>query len=427
MAKVLGCYWLRKNISKNNFVTSFWNSIQLRCVTHLYFLYFIQQLNFKYDYIITGSGCAGLSLLIRLLQQPQLSSKKILLIDEVEKNANDKTWCFWEKENGLFQPIVHHSWKELNFYSNDFSSQLNIAPYQYKMIRSIDFYNYVFDFAKQFPNVEFRNEKINSIKTENNIALVELSSQTISSEYIFNSILFENIDPLLGVRGKYLLLQHFKGWLIETEENYFDDTVATFMDFRTEQTSGTNFFYVLPVAKNKALIEYTLFSENILQQQDYENALQHYISKQLNIQQYKIVHEEFGIIPMTNYKFKPHYERIINIGVAGGQVKASSGYAFQFIQKRTQQIVESLVKNNHPLVYTSFQQKKFHWYDSTLLNVLINKKMSGDKIFASIFKKNKVQTVLKFLDNETNFIEDLKIMNSVPTKIFLSAALQEMI
>ena len=35
--------------------------------------------------------------------------------------------------------------------------------------------------------------------------------------------------------------------------------------------------------------------------------------------------------------------------------------------------------------------------------------------------------VLRFLDNESNFFEDVKIMNSVPTKIFLPAALYELI
>ncbi len=53
------------------------------------------------------------------------------------------------------------------------------------------------------------------------------------------------------------------------------------------------------------------------------------------------------------------------------------------------------------------------------------KKMNGDKIFASIFKHNPSQRVLKFLDNETNLMEDLKILASVPSSVFLPAALKE--
>ena len=55
------------------------------------------------------------------------------------------------------------------------------------------------------------------------------------------------------------------------------------MDFRVEQNKGTSFVYVLPITKNKALIEYTLFSENILQQHEYDASLENYIHSYLNI------------------------------------------------------------------------------------------------------------------------------------------------
>jgi len=81
----------------------------------------------KYDYIIAGSGCAGLSLLYRMLKDPQLCNKQILVIDKSQKNKNDRTWCFWEKGNGLFESIVMHQWKTLEFLSDDFQkSQLKM-------------------------------------------------------------------------------------------------------------------------------------------------------------------------------------------------------------------------------------------------------------------------------------------------------------
>ncbi|HEY2727596.1 MAG TPA: lycopene cyclase family protein, partial [Parafilimonas sp.] len=210
-------------------------------------------------------------------------------------------------------------------------------------------------------------------------------------------------------------------------ENVFDERIATFMDFRVVQDKGTAFVYVLPIEKNKALVEYTLFSEKILQQQEYNKALENYIQSFLNIKKYSIEHEEFGIIPMTNYSFSKGEKRIINIGTAGGQTKASSGYTFQFIQKHSAKIIDALIKNKNPLIKETGFEKRFHLYDSILLNVLYHKKTNGDKLFAQLFKKNSPQTILKFLDNDTTFKEELKIMNSVSTKIFLPAAIKEMI
>jgi lycopene beta-cyclase len=53
--------------------------------------------------------------------------------------------------------------------------------------------------------------------------------------------------------------------------------------------------------------------------------------------------------------------------------------------------------------------------------------MQGADIFAAIFKKNKPQTVLQFLDNNSSFLQDLQIMYSVPTTIFLPAAIKEIL
>jgi lycopene beta-cyclase len=64
-------------------------------------------------------------------------------------------------------------------------------------------------------------------------------------------------------------------------------------------------------------------------------------------------------------------------------------------------------------------------YDDVLLDVLQNKKMKGAELFTCIFQKNNPQTVLQFLDNETGLLQDLKIMSSVPMKIFLPVAIKK--
>jgi lycopene beta-cyclase len=62
-----------------------------------------------------------------------------------------------------------------------------------------------------------------------------------------------------------------------------------------------------------------------------------------------------------------------------------------------------------------------------LLRVLHERKLNGDLIFASIFKNVNAADVLTFLDNESSLFTDLRIMNSVPTGVFLPAAIKELI
>lgn len=383
-------------------------------------------MNKTYDYIIAGAGCAGMSLLMRMANDPFFSSRQILVVDPDDKILNDRTWCFWEKEADIFEPIVYHQWQELDFFSSHFSTVMEITPYQYKMIRGLDFYAYVKNTIAAAPNIEWRKASVKKLlkNTAENSAGVELTDgSVVYANYVFSSILFE---PIPATPNDYHFLQHFTGWEIETAAPCFNPGRAVFMDFRVSQEHGTTFMYVLPTSTTKALVEYTLFTEHLLPDEAYEKALRDYIGSELQIQDFTIAHREKGVIPMTTYPFARYNGNHIYIGIAGGEAKASSGYAFKSIQKRTAAIVNALKHGQSLAINKSFSEKKGHLYDAVLLHVLHYQKMPGDKIFAAIFKGNKASEVLSFLDNESSLITDLKIMSSVPTRIFLPAALQEL-
>ncbi len=377
----------------------------------------------NYDYIISGAGAAGLSLLMRLMQNEAFDNKQILVVDKAPKDLNDRTWCFWENQPGLFEPVVYHQWQQVHFYSSQYSSLIDLAPYYYKMIRSIDFYKYVFKKAENHPNIIFKYGNVEAAGNEGNKGLVIVDGQRYTADYIFNSILFGK--PSVPA-GKFYLLQHFKGFLIETKEPAFDPAEATLMDFRVSQHHGTTFVYVLPVSQNRALVEYTLFTKELLPENEYTAALHHYISSSLQIKEYAIEEKEFGIIPMTNMKFVKSVGRVINIGTAGGQTKGSSGYTFQFIQKHTEKLVSSLLQFDYLKDEESFMDKRFKLYDTIFLNVLHNNKTSADKIFADMFEKNPPDRVLRFLDNESVLEDEINLIGTLPVGIFLKAGLQEM-
>lgn len=379
----------------------------------------------KYDYIIAGSGCAGLSLLYQILIDPILNKKDILVIDKIEKVSNDRTWCYWENEKGLFDSIVTHEWKTLEFLTSDFTQSFDLKHYSYKMIKGIDFYDHILSLAKNFKNVTFKFENIEKIQTENNNTYVETEYGKYFSEYVFNSTNLFN--PSINTKNS--LLQHFEGWVIKCEKPTFNSKVGTLMDFRLNQKHGATFMYVLPTSSREALIEYTLFSEKILNKEQYKIELENYIKDYLKIEQYEITHKEFGIIPMSLAKFSrsPNSdEKIVNIGTAGGFTKASSGYTFQFIQKNTNKIVRNLRKGNFPSPKITFRDKMFQWYDRTLLEVIISGKMTGKEIFSIMFKKLSPEMILAFLGNESKFTDDIKIMNSLPKIPFLIAGIKRL-
>lgn len=374
----------------------------------------------EFDYIILGAGLSGLSLAVRLIQSGRFNHKKILLCDKQPKNLNDRTWCFWEQQPGYFENIIHHHYNKLWLKHPDGSIDLNIAPYSYKMIRGLDFYNHCFSIIHKAKNITVMYGEVSGIDTENGI--LSSAGEQYKAGYIFSSVLLQ--PPQLS-KGQYYLLQHFRGWWIETEEDFFNPAEADMMNFKTSQGHGCAFVYVLPVTKRRALVEYTLFTEQELQPGQYDEGLRTFIGQQLKLASYTIHEVEHGVIPMTNIHFPIRQGKVVFIGTAGGQTKASTGYTFQFIQKQSAAIVASLIATGTPII--AQPPKRFMYYDSVLLRVLHERKLSGADLFYQMFLKNKASKVLQFLDNETNFWQELQIMNNTKKSVFMPAGMKEFI
>jgi lycopene beta-cyclase len=357
-----------------------------------------------------------------MIRSGKFADKKILLIDKESKNKNDRTWCFWETQPGFFEDIVYKKWDTISFLSDDFSATMNISPYQYKMIKGIDFYSYCFDEIKKNPGIEILNGNLCAGYPHKEGVTIKIDGKTIhlDSATVFNSI--ANLENKLP--GEIKLLQHFKGWIIESAKPVFDPRIASIMDFRVHQDHGTTFAYTLPFSETKALVEYTLFTKTLLEQQQYDVELKKYLAEILKLENYTVLDTEFGVIPMTNRKFEFQNNGVFNIGTAGGQTKASSGYTFQFIQKQSQIIIDSLIKGSS-LKQMPSTPKRFRFYDNTFLYILYHRKLQGKDIFTRMFAKNDPIQVLKFLDNESTLKEELKIISTLPTFPFLKAALKQ--
>lgn len=375
-----------------------------------------------YNYIVTGGGCSGLSLIMHILSEPSLSNKKILLIEQSEKNLNDRTWCFWEQGKGFFESVVCKQWSSAWFHADGYSSLKELGSYRYKMIRGIEFYRHCYEKIASSPNVKVVHDKVVSIQQESGGVRVFTEQGEYTGEYTFNSIMFD--DPMKQ-KNAHHLLQHFKGWVIETAEDAFDLHACTLMDFRVGQQHGTTFVYVMPLTKRKALVEYTLFTEQLLKDDQYVDGLKNYIKDFLKGVAYKIEEEEFGIIPMTSAQFKREEGNTIYIGTAGGQTKASSGFTFMFIQKQSVLIVDRLKKTGKPFYHPTKMQQRYNWFDKVLLNVLIKRRVPGDIVFKKMFQKNPIDRIFRFLDNETQLHEELRLIATLPTFPFLQAGMEE--
>jgi hypothetical protein len=373
----------------------------------------------QYDYIFTGAGLSALMTVYKMVVSGKFQNKRILLLDENAKQTNDRTWCFWAEASSIWEPSISKKWNSALFANADFQLNLDLHPYRYSKIQGLDFYNQVWKLISKQKNIDFVKEKVLEIEESESIILVKSETQSFSCSQLFNSI----YDPnWVNRQSKYpLLQQHFVGWFIQTETPVFNPEQATFMDFSVAQKGNTRFMYVLPVSETEALLEYTLFSKELLSKEEYETEIENYIQK-LGIRKYQILEKEIGNIPMTCYPFWKHNtQNVINIGTTGGWTKASTGYTFKNSDKKSTELVSFLETQTD---FRKFHKKtKFWFYDLLLLDILDQKNETGAAIFSALFQKGNTQLIFKFLDEETSFWEDLQVIWKCPKGLFIKALL----
>lgn len=374
----------------------------------------------KADYIILGAGASGLMLAYRMANDSFFNNKSIVILDKEANKGNDRTWCYWEDSEGEWDSILTKSWHKIYFGSSGFSKEYVAEPYSYKMIRSANFYDFLWESIKKQSNIKFVSDTIIGFNDQGEQVIIEGASDTYEANKVFNSthigISYQNQD-------RYpVLKQHFLGWFIKLNSGSFDDYVATFMDFDLAQNGNTRFMYVLPISRTEALFEYTLFSKDLLDKEEYENAINEYLEKK-GFEDYEILEKEYGSIPMTSFKFHNNNSaNLLHIGTAGGWTKASTGYTFMSTTKKTKALVNFLkVESNLSKFHRT---TKFWYYDLLLLDVLSKHNGVGSKLFSSLFKKTNLKTIFRFLDEESSILEDLKIITSVPSGQFISALIK---
>jgi lycopene beta-cyclase len=372
-----------------------------------------------YNYIIIGAGAAGLHLALAMLENGFLKNKTVLILEKEEKVASDKTWCFWESGQGRWDSILHHSWDMGKFISPAAEVELNLAPYRYKMLQSGAFYKYAKEKINGTAGMSWKKGTVTQVQNDGSNECVLLEN----GEEFFAPLVFDSrIDPKFFDESDpyFRVWQHFKGWTIQTKEDIFDPFTFTMMDFRIQHKDSTSFTYVLPTGPNQALIEFTLFSPELLNEGEYDQGLKKYISEILNLPEYEILEEEKGVIPMTDYPFhQVSTGSHIKIGTAGSWVKPSSGYSFRNAEHKAHRIIENL-RLGKPAT-SGLLKYRHRVYDTLFLDRLFRDNANGEALFSTMYTKNDIQQIFRFLDEDTTFTEELQIMSTFKPLPFMGA------
>lgn len=372
----------------------------------------------KFDYIIVGAGCSGLSLAYEMNVKNLFNDKTCAIIDKRKEFNRDKIWSYWNIYEHSFYDCLINKWDKFCVKKNQNEIILDCENFQYQSIDSQKFYKKILDNLNSNKNIKLiLNKSVDKIYENKDEAIVQCSDEIFRTDIIFNS----SLDNKMTKESE--LFQHFYGCEVVFDENVNLPEYPIIMDFNCNQDSWVHFFYTLPMGKNKIFIENTWISnEKSFAFERYIAEINYYIQNNLNYKKkYKTNYSEIGSIPMFHFKNNMKYKKLINIGTAGNLTRKSTGYTFLNIQKSVKQIAINISKKQN--IKESSVSLKYNYLDNIFIKVLLEKKGSMYEVFFDLFKKNKTKDIVKFLSNTSNWFEDLRIILSMPKLIFIKKLL----
>ncbi len=108
----------------------------------------------------------------------------------------------------------------------------------------------------------------------------------------------------------------------------------------------------------------------------------------------------------------------MNIGTAGGMTRLSTGYSFLNIQEHSKYIRINIENIQSAKKFDI--GKKYQFLDKVFLRVLETHPEKMPNTFSNMFSAPS-DTVIKFLSNRSNFLEDISIILKMPKFTFIKA------
>ncbi len=387
----------------------------------------------EFELVIIGGGCSGLSLalaLCRLAKKPDLIPRT-LIIEPRPCYTNDRSWCYWEKEDKKDSDLVKKKWHAWEFSSNSRSyRQASKRDWKYHYVPAISFYNSAERNISLNPNLTLlKDSRVADVYLQDNhieilveSCTVENSIQTVkvTTKQIVDTRIPDNVDVSSAV-----LKQIFFGFEVVMNKSHRFPDVARVMENMRVDDKGFVFDYVLPIDSNTILVEFTRFAKKSLSPESLRKDAMESLRRVCGGSGYHIVREEYGMIPMgLRGKLKPKDPRWVYTGIGAGAARPSTGYAFKRIQHWADRCAEKILEGGNVHGFLP-DNSLLMWMDKVFLRAISNNPAIAPQFFLSLAHKVSPETLLRFLTDKPTTRDLISIMLALPKLALFHSALVE--
>lgn len=363
---------------------------------------------------VAGAGCAGCSLAAELLAR--CPGVHVSLFDPAESPLLCKTWCSWEVIPHRFAEAVSSRWSRVAVRSPHAEAVIDDSPHPYSCIRAADFFRVAERLLGVDRCVVRRGVALTGAsEREDGVDVTLVDADGGESRERF-AMVFDGRPPEgppVGPRREPMLFQHFGGVELAVPGGALDDRTATLMDFDVPQNDGAHFMYVLPFARDRVLVESTFMTPEPGRGIDYERYAMDYARTRLGVRDAEVVYRESGVLPMTLRPLGlPSTRRIWRIGTRAGVGRASSGYAFDAIQRDSARIVDALLTGRRRPAPP--RPRLLDSLDRVLLSWLSTDGSAATRVFPQLFRASPPARLIRFLSDVPSTLDALAVAWAMP-------------
>lgn len=359
----------------------------------------------EFDLAFVGVGVAALAL-IRALLTSTLPPCRVVLIDRRASPPGRTIGAWFEQVPGWLAPLIEHEWAGLRV-AGEGSEREFAAPLRYVALRSEALAAHVEGLLATrgwaITRIQAEVEQVDA--RADHARILVRGHEPLRARFVFDSRVAWTHPPSW---------QSFVAARVALDHDHFEPDRALFMDLRRPSASSLAFGHVLAFGPREALVYRVHVGPTRCDTIDLDAYL-----RSLAIVDARVLAREQGHIPLDA---RPAPRRLgvrLRIGVAGGRVKASTGYAFTRMLADAEAIVASLVEHGHPFRLPR-DRARFRMLDGVLLEVVRRRPALAQQMFEAMLRPGHDARLVRLLDERSSWRELIGLMVAMPARLALA-------
>ena len=271
----------------------------------------------RFDFVLVGGGLQNS--LIALALNRRRPGLRVALVERADRLGGNHTWCFHAGDftsdtEALIEPLVVRRWPG---YEVQFPQLYRYLDEPYAAVTSQRLHEVVSGLEGVTLLLGAQVDRIESGRVE--IA----GAATLEAGMVVDAR-----GPESFVERELSGYQKFLGLELEVDPASAP-RVPTLMDARIEQRDGFRFFYALPLAPDRLLLEDTYFSDSAVLDRELLRREVRARAAALGISERGVVREEAGVLPLpARLGACAPPNGVIRGGYQGGWFHPTTGYSF---------------------------------------------------------------------------------------------------